>query len=151
LHLGDVAGYRRVSRRMRRRFHRTSHLFFVTEVVRASLLNPDPDVDRAHLVKLADLAVANAPGRWYESYLAGIAHYRAGQPEQAVRLLRASVTTPDWAGRALSYPVLAMAHHRLGQAAEARRALGEAAQAIDRWTQEMYQSQGHEHWVHHLG
>jgi len=38
--------------------------------------------------------------------------------------------------------VLAMAHHRLGQAAEARQALDEAARALDRWTGETYQKKG---------
>jgi serine/threonine protein kinase/Flp pilus assembly protein TadD len=152
LHLGDVAGYRQVSRRMRRRFRGTSNMQFITEVVRTCALNPGPDADLGHLVESAQGPVDHEPRSWFHPYVLGIAHYRAGQYPQAVRRLRASlVGYPNWSLRALSYPVLAMAHHRLGQATEARQALGEAARAIDRWTQEMYQRPGERHWVSHLG
>jgi tetratricopeptide (TPR) repeat protein len=152
LHLGDVAGYRRVSRRMRRRFRGTSNMHFITEVVRTCVLNPAPHADLDHLVEWAQHPVNHEPRKWFFLYVLGIAHYRAGQYPQAVRRLRASlVGYPNWSLRALSYPVLAMAHHRLGQATEARQALGEAAKAIDRWTQEMYQRPGKTYWVHHLG
>jgi Flp pilus assembly protein TadD len=81
-----------------------------------------------------------------------MAQYRAGQYQPAVRRLRESLLGhPDWAGRAIGYPVLAMAHHRLGQTAEARQALDAAAEAIDGWTRDRYQNQGEEHWIHHRG
>jgi len=56
-----------------------------------------------------------------------LAHYRAGQHEQAIRDLSTSIEThPHWQSHALTRLVLAMAHHRLGHAEEARRWLEKA-------------------------
>src|SRR5262249_5036156 len=52
---------------------------------------------------------------------------------------------PQWPIRWLSYPLLAMAHHRLGHESEARDALGEAAKIVDQWTQERCSSPS-DHW-----
>ncbi len=61
------------------------------------------------------------------SYVQGLAHYRAGQHEQAIRHLSAAMETyPHWQANALIRLVLAMAHHRLGHAEEARRWLEKA-------------------------
>jgi hypothetical protein len=58
---------------------------------------------------------------------AGLAHYRAGQYEQAVECLTKSMEAgTTWRAVALNWPVLAMAHHRLGHADEARRFLAKA-------------------------
>jgi Flp pilus assembly protein TadD len=68
-------------------------------------------------------------------YAAGLAHFRAGDFEPAVQRLRqaadAGLRFPS--GRA-ALPLLAMAHHGLGQDAEAEHALTEARQALDEWT-----------------
>jgi serine/threonine protein kinase/Flp pilus assembly protein TadD len=151
LYLGDVDGYRQLCRGMRQRFGGTLHPHFAGELVRTCVLGPDPGAD---LGPLADLGQTLVAGRrtWYELYLLGIAQHRAGHPEEAVRLLRESLTTPpDWTSRALNYPVLAMAHHRLGQTAEARQALDEAAGALDGWTSQMYHAQGPNPWVGQVG
>ncbi len=150
--VGDAHGYRKVCRRMRERFRGTLTESFAEEVLRTCILAPGPDADLAQLVDLAQQAMANTPGSWYCLYLLGMAHYRAGQYAPAVRRLRESLRAqPEWAARALSYPVLAMAHHRLGQTAEARQALDAAAEAIARWTRERCQNPGDKCWVHHLG
>jgi serine/threonine protein kinase/tetratricopeptide (TPR) repeat protein len=151
LHVGDADGYRRVCRRMRERFGGTIHGPFAHELIRACALAPGDGVEWAPLVELAQ-NLDEEDRNWYSLYLLGIAHYRAGQDEQAVRRLRESLTIqPDWSPRFMGYPILALAHHRLGQAAEAREALDEAAQAIDRWTRTRYESQGHYSWVIHRG
>jgi len=76
---------------------------------------------------------------WY-LYVLGIVHYRAGQYGPAVQRARESLAIePPWHSRALNYPLLAMAHNRLGQADEARQALGQARTAIDQWNQELFQ------------
>jgi eukaryotic-like serine/threonine-protein kinase len=135
LYVGDADGYRQVCRRMRERFSGTLKGYFAGEVIRTCILAPGPDADLAPLVELAENMLAPEPGSWYYLYLLGMAQYRAGQYEPAVRRLRESLLGhPDQAVRAISYPVLAMAHHRLGQTAQARQALDAAAEAIDRWT-----------------
>jgi serine/threonine protein kinase/Flp pilus assembly protein TadD len=152
--LGDTDGYRRVCRRMRERFRGTPTPISLIELVRASVLNPGLDADVENWVELARNAVAYRPkGDWYALYALGLAHYRAGQHEQAVRRLRESLAADqmEWSVRNLSYAGLAMAHHRLGQTAEARDALKAAARALDHWTEEMYRHPGDTHWVFHLG
>jgi serine/threonine protein kinase/Flp pilus assembly protein TadD len=152
LYIGDADGYRQACRRMRERFRGTLNPQFATDVIRTCILAPGADADLAPVVELAQNATAHYSGSWYALYLLGTAHYRAGQYEPAVRRLRESLGgTPDWAGRAISYPVLAMAHHRLGQTAEARQALEAAAEAIDRWTRDRYQHQEVKDWMHHGG
>ncbi|HJT76436.1 MAG TPA: protein kinase [Gemmataceae bacterium] len=149
LYVGDADGYRKVCRRMRERFRGTLNRDFAGEMIRTCILAPGPDADLALLVELAQDFSASAPRSWYCLYLFGMAQYRAGQYEPAVRRLRESLQGyPDWTIRAMSYPALAMAHHRLGQTAQARQALDAAAAAIDRWTQERYQFQGGQFWTH---
>jgi hypothetical protein len=70
-------------------------------------------------------------------YVAGLAHYRAAQYDDAVSRLRQAVDDPGWRYRSIAYPALAMAYHRSGQAEEAKEALASAEQAIDQWTEEM--------------
>jgi hypothetical protein len=76
------------------------------------------------------------------SYALGLACYRAGQHERAIEVLKSIVVEerPRHV-RSIAYPVLAMAHHRLGHADEARQALAAAELAIDRWTEVMAQGE----------
>jgi serine/threonine protein kinase len=148
LSVGDADGYRQVCRKMRERFRGTQREDFANEVICTCILAPGPDADLVPLVELAQNGLAAHPGAWHWLYLLGMAQYRAGQYEPAVRRLRESLLGyPDWPIRAISNPVLAMAHHRLGQTAQARQALDAAAEAIDRWTQDRYQDQGGNHWT----
>jgi tetratricopeptide (TPR) repeat protein len=151
LHTWDADGYRQVCRRMRERFRGYPNSLFAIESVRASVLAPACDADPTELLEVAQNAVASHPRADWFLYVVGIAHYRAGQYEQAVRRLRDSLrVNPAWLARAINYPILAMAHHRLGQKEEARQALDQAARVIDQWTGARYQSQ-RGHWVLHLG
>jgi tetratricopeptide (TPR) repeat protein len=63
----------------------------------------------------------------------GLAYYRAGQFQEAVQKLSWSARQ-TWRSRAIYYPVLALARHRLGHAGAAWLALDSAATAIDKWT-----------------
>jgi tetratricopeptide (TPR) repeat protein len=149
LYLDDLEGYRRVRDRMWERFQGTVELSFATELVRTCVL-ADDSADRERLVEVAGQAVAHwRPARWYELYVLGIAQYRAGNFEQAVLRLRESLSAgPEMPVRAISYPVLAMAHHRLGESVEAREALRSAAEAAEQFTTELYENPGGS-WVIH--
>src|SRR5262249_599839 len=114
LYVGDGGGYRKACRRMRERFRGTTNRALVNEVIRTCILAPGEGANLAQLVELAQHALEDSPGSWYTLYLLGVAQYRAGQYAPAVRRLRESLRGhPDEAARAISYPVLAMAHHRL--------------------------------------
>ncbi len=73
-------------------------------------------------------------------YIAGLAHYRAGETEKSLELLRrAAESNPRFSVGRIALPVLAMAYHDAGQAAEADKALSDAAQALDEWTRALYE------------
>jgi serine/threonine protein kinase/tetratricopeptide (TPR) repeat protein len=137
LHVGDTDAYRLACGRMRERFHRTLNNVFAEELVRSNLLAPDPSVDPARLVEMAQKLADSQP--WTGQYVLGVAHYRSGQYDQAIRQLQeARVGQPPLPIRLLCHPVLAMAYHRLGRSAEAHQALGEAAKVLDQWTGQHY-------------
>ena len=81
------------------------------------------------------------PGQ-IDNYVSGLAHYRAGHPEQAIQRLSGSLTAdPRWPASAIGYPVLAMAYYRNGQVDLAHQALESAEQMIDAWTEQMLQGE----------
>jgi hypothetical protein len=61
-------------------------------------------------------------------YYLAMAHLRAGRPEEALRRIEAADRTPSarYPARPLIDLVAAIAHHRLGHAAEARRLYDES-------------------------
>jgi hypothetical protein len=70
---------------------------------------------------------------WFR-LLKGMAEYRAGSPERAINWLTASLT-PDLPHRAATAELyLAMARHRMGDAATAKAALASAEERIQRLT-----------------
>ncbi len=147
--VGDEEGCRQTARAMRERFAGTLKDRFAEETVRSSLLVPDPAADLAQLIELSREAAPSRPPSM--PHFLGTAHWRAGQYDEAVqRLQEALAAQPQWPIGWLSYPVLAMSHHRLGHETEARQALDEAARILDRWTQERYAGQSG-HWVIHPG
>ena len=149
-YVGDTDGYRQACRRMRERFRGTTKVAFLEEVLRSCVLAPGPDADLPRLVELSHEVVVHQPWSSISLYILGTAQYRAGQDDPAIQRLGEALAASDLRTRLLSYPVLAMAHHRQGRPAEAREALDKAARILDQWTRERYQSQG-EDWVIHLG
>lgn len=66
------------------------------------------------------------------SYVSGLAQYRAGRWEQAIKRLEEAVgAQPAWSAAALCWPVLAMAHQRVGHTDDARRWLAKCTPAKD--------------------
>ena len=126
-YVGDIAGYRTAMARMDERLQGTTIDDFAMDLVRASVLLPESPVDATRMASVAESIVAAQPRIHWYLFALGAAHYRAGQDEQAIRRLRESMDVdPNWAARAINYPFLAMAYHRLGRHEEARRALADA-------------------------
>ena len=105
------------------------------DMARAGSLAPG-GTDLPKLVALAEKSAAHAPREGWRMYVLGLALYRAGRYEEAIRKLNESrEADPNWHATALNWPVLAMAHCRLGHADEATRWLvaGRAAEpTVDR-------------------
>jgi tetratricopeptide (TPR) repeat protein len=64
-------------------------------------------------------------------YVAGWAHLRAGNNEQALRRLEES-NQVTWFGRGIAQPLIAIAHHRLGRADDALRSFQKSGELLDR-------------------
>ncbi|MCA9070265.1 MAG: tetratricopeptide repeat protein, partial [Planctomycetaceae bacterium] len=74
-------------------------------------------------------------------YVAGWAHFRAGQYDQAIeRLEQSNPTDSRWPARGISYPVLAMAYHQAGQGEKAQQALAKADALMNQWAKEISQA-----------
>src|SRR5262249_55218522 len=80
-------------------------------------------------LKFVERAIASNPTRYpaatYRNTL-GIALYRAGRYDEAVQRLNESIALQKQGGTYRDWLFLAMAHHRLGHADEARRGLDQA-------------------------
>jgi len=67
-------------------------------------------------------------------YIAGWANFRAGHYDRAIELLtRSEAEDPAWPGTGLSYPLLAMTHHRNGNGEAAKLAMEKADQTYNQW------------------
>ncbi len=132
LRSGDVAGYRRTCAALVGGLTGTEEPGILGVVARSCAVGGDSGIDPARSVRLAEKAVAAFPqDPWWHSDLA-LACYRAGQFDRAITEAT-WVAQSRWTARGVSLPVLAMTHHRLGHADEARRCL---AQARVFWQQE---------------
>ncbi|HEY2158236.1 MAG TPA: serine/threonine-protein kinase, partial [Isosphaeraceae bacterium] len=123
----DEAAYGRTARAL---FDRAgaSEAGAAYHAARAAAISPAPAVDPARVAALAERTpVGRQP---WVPYVAGLALYRAGRHEDAIRqLMRSGEIDPSWSATALSWAVLAMAHHRLGHVEEAARWLARADRA----------------------
>jgi tetratricopeptide (TPR) repeat protein len=97
----------------------------------ACVLAPDAVTDHTRLVRLAERAVSASPRSYAYLNTLGVAQYRAGQFSQAILTLNDAVSLHRSGGTPSDWLFLAMAHHRLGNAAEAKQWLDKATGAIN--------------------
>jgi predicted Zn-dependent protease len=90
------------------------------------VLVPEGVADPAGPVRLVNRAVAAGPENYAYAYTLGAALYRAGQFADAARQLTAADKMRKQGGSGHCWLFLAMAHHRLGNAAEAKKWLAKA-------------------------
>jgi WD40 repeat protein/tetratricopeptide (TPR) repeat protein len=122
LHTGDIAGYRQActaTHQVDAEVHNNSH----GEYWVASW-DDRAQVDRDELIEL--IGPADEAKHYWQVHLLGLACFRAGRFEEALVHLNASNRYTSSPGRIMNWPVLAMAHHRLGHTAEAREWLEKA-------------------------
>src|SRR5262249_42115846 len=102
----------------------------------ACALTPDAVADFGPLVEFEKQVIARDPKNWYHLVVYGAVRCRAGRDEEAVGTLTDSCAVHPKGGNATDWLFLALAHHHLGHADEARRWLEKATGLIERATHE---------------
>jgi eukaryotic-like serine/threonine-protein kinase len=133
LFLGQEEEYRRARQALLGRFGSTTNPHTAASVAWACLLLPAAGEELRQSAALAGRVVAVEQSQYKDSYprfrmVQGLAEYRQGRLDQAISMLR-----PDAAGKdsPAARLVLAMALHRNGKSAEARKSLADAVLAHD--------------------
>jgi hypothetical protein len=131
LMVGDHAGYRAFVEQLRCRAGRVDDPFAAYVLARTAVVTAAQVVEPEQVIRWAEHALASRLNGW-NLHTLGVALYRAGRLEAAIQRLEESNRT-DWGeqGRMQNRLVLAMAHHRLGHAAQARALLDEVARWWD--------------------
>jgi tetratricopeptide (TPR) repeat protein len=134
LRAGDREGYRRACDRFLESVGPAPGAATANTVAWTCVLAPGAS-DAARIVSLAERAVATDPKSHAFLNTLAAALYRAGRFEEALGKLDAAVQAHGRGGDPEDCLFLAMAHHRLGRAAEARHWLAEAVRGLDRAAQ----------------
>jgi tetratricopeptide (TPR) repeat protein len=117
---GDRTGYTAVCETLLNRFGKTEDAFIANNVAWPCALGPEAVPDLKPAVALAHLAVQSEPKNANYRNTLGAILFRAGEYQEAVRVLNESIRLHDKGGTALDYLFLTMAYHKFGQADEAR-------------------------------
>ena len=135
---GDVEGYRQRCAAMVKRFSQTKDPDAAHWVAWTCVLAPRAVADLAKAVRLAEQAVSSKPDE--DAYVGtlGAVLYRAGRFDDAIQRLEGlsagwekAGKTPTRTSPAYAWFLLAMAHHRLGHADEARAYLERAVKRTE--------------------
>jgi tetratricopeptide (TPR) repeat protein len=126
---GQQEAQRKLLTELIRRAGPEPHPFVAFVLARSCSLLPNPPADPAQVIRWADRAAAPQPNAGHYVHALGMAQYRAGNLEQAVQTLQRSMNT-GWQPY-LNQFFLAMAHHHLGHAEEARKYLDMARAQLD--------------------
>jgi WD40 repeat protein/tetratricopeptide (TPR) repeat protein len=119
LRVGNVAGYRKACATMLKRFGQSEDPEVLALVLWTCVLAPNAVADPAALVRLAEHTLSLRPDTSEYHLLLGAALYRAGRLKEAIAHLDKAVDLASepglWQGS-----FLIMAHHRLGNAGDAK-------------------------------
>jgi serine/threonine protein kinase/WD40 repeat protein len=127
---GDGEGYNRFCQGMIQRAGQTKDYFEAYILARSCALARKSPVDPARTVQWANQAVASNQAAWYFHVL-GLAQYRAGQFDQALQSFTKGNAQP-WKYWEINWFGLALVHHRLGHADEARQCWDKGIQWLER-------------------
>jgi WD40 repeat protein len=130
---GDRAGCRRLGTAIRDTFVHSRDANEVNNAAWACALGPDALADYEPLLQALEKAIGPKPGADQLNTL-GALLYRAGRYADAVKRLEEGIARRDKVGTVHDWLFLALAHHRLGHADEARRWLDKAVRALDKDT-----------------
>src|SRR5262249_17035887 len=121
LHLGDRDAYRRACADMLARFGPAKDAADAQLAAWTGALASGPAEEAARRVAVAERALADRPKDHARLLTLGAALYRAGRHQDAVRTLNESLQVWGKDDAVWDWFFLAMAHHRLGQAEQARK------------------------------
>jgi tetratricopeptide (TPR) repeat protein len=124
----DTDGYRKLCTKMQTRFGQTKNSGWL---VSTCVLGPEATADFLPILQLAEAEAAKDPKSWHRVHELGVACYRANRFEAAIQELQQATRFHKSGGNAYNWLFIAMAHHRLGHADEAREWLTKATQWID--------------------
>jgi serine/threonine protein kinase len=129
---GDETGYRELCDTLMSTADDFNDIGADNTFSRVSLLVPGAVTDAALPLRLAERSLAGNPRSAWFLYGAGVAHYRAGQPAEAIARLEESLRAhPAWLGRGQNYVVLAMACQQLNRHDDARNWLAKAKVSLE--------------------
>jgi len=136
---GDIAAYRTDCQQMLDRFGQTKEPLIAQQIALSCLLIPQAVRNEKLVLRLAEQSVAGTPDAQWCVITLGAALYRAGQFEAAADVGSFVNSWPEDpyasigadGGPVLTWLVLAMTHHHLGHAEEARRWLDKAVRRMD--------------------
>jgi WD40 repeat protein/serine/threonine protein kinase/Flp pilus assembly protein TadD len=132
LHFGDLEGYRKLCNDMRSRFGADRAPGQDREIViRTGTLGP---ADAAGILEVARKLVTQYPRVTMAQEAFGMSLYRAGQYAEAIKRLNAAVQGTGGTTLVHDWFFLAMAHHRLGHAEEARKWLAQGLEWLEQST-----------------
>jgi serine/threonine protein kinase len=140
IYIGDMARYQQICEQLPQQFDQAeTYLEWDNSLSRAYTLAPLAASDLNWARRLAQSAVDRAPTQPWSYHALGVAHYRAGEYEQAEQWLRESLQTdPNLGAKGASHAVLAMTYHRQGKTREAREALERAADIENQWLEAIF-------------
>jgi WD40 repeat protein len=130
LAVGDRARYRKVCAGMLADFGSTENAEDANTAAWTCVLGPSATEDVTQPVRLAEKAVAGKRTYAYLNTL-GVALYRADQLDLAIQRLNEAIQVHGKEGTAYDWLFLGMAHHRQGNADEARKWLDKARHWLD--------------------
>jgi WD40 repeat protein/serine/threonine protein kinase/predicted Zn-dependent protease len=133
-HLGarDADGFRRTCAAMVKAWDKpVISPFAANRVYWTTSLVPDAMLDVGAMLKMQEQLVAKMPNSWHCEITYGALLFRAGQYEKSVKRLTALSKLGPQADNGYRGLFLALAHHKLGHADEARRQLDQAVAWID--------------------
>jgi WD40 repeat protein/tetratricopeptide (TPR) repeat protein len=151
LQVADNEGYRKACAELVKELDRAGNTSMATWVADACILTPDAGVDLGPVVRWLERGAAQSSNKYTYLHLLGQALYRTGRLEAAIRELNKALPLRGSEGWAVDdWLFMAMAHHRLGHRAEARKWLDRATDWINREIRERSQWAVPLHWVARL-
>ena len=144
LFLGDKAEYQRARRDLLAQFGATTDADIAERTGRACLLLPAPKGEFEQAVALTERAVAAQSGNPFYLFAQGLARYRQGRFDDAIKLMNGGAAPAMGPCPRL---VLAMAQHQKGQEDPARKTLAVAISSYD-WS--ALKADNHDAWIAHI-